>query len=199
MTSKNIFPVPPAPPPTPTKGLPQQPEHSPIDDHQQDDQEIQLEHVEPVIKIESNEDVHNQSSMLQAASEETDDREFQPTLLGSGSFAYDKKHGFALSWPSYDAAMKWMDGEEQRKGIKFATWKNRYGRKNFTKKTKYICDRGYKRAKAWYERAEGPRSQKTGCEVHLIVKTYPHTEVVLGKYTGVHNHFAPYLEMGKEE
>jgi hypothetical protein len=119
------------------------------------------------------------------------------TSSKTGSMTYDrKKNGYNLEWESRADFNTWLTHEQTAIGIEIQvskTWaskskqlystcetlscaRNRTGgKKNYVKKTT-------RERKIDSKRIEG------GCPCFIQIKTYPHTNTILGKYNHVHSH-----------
>ena len=111
-----------------------------------------------------------------------------------GSFHHDRENGYNLEWESRADFNNWLKHEQVAHGIEIRvskTWKARHlysmcetfrcarngtgGKKHYVKKTA----REYKIES---KRIDG------GCPCFVQIKTYPHTNTILGKYSHDHSH-----------
>jgi hypothetical protein len=114
-----------------------------------------------------------------------------------GSFTYDREEaGYNLEWESRADFDKWLTHEQAAIGIEIRVSKTRVsktrelystyetlrwagngtgGKKNYTKKTAR-------------ERKIDSKRIEDGCPCFVQIKTYPHTNTVLGKYHHDHSH-----------
>ncbi|KAI9437107.1 hypothetical protein BJY52DRAFT_1196649 [Lactarius psammicola] len=89
-----------------------------------------------------------------------------------GSITYDHKRGeMTLEWANEDEFLVWLAAKEHEKTIKLIEFSGGKPKRENTHQWDWKIP-----------------SMKTGCQCHLIVKQYPHTETILGKYEGQHNH-----------
>jgi FAR1 DNA-binding domain len=63
----------------------------------------------------------------------------------------------------------------------------------WTEKRYYVCSRGLSGGASKYQKKHPERqrkieSKKTGCRCKLLIKLYPHTSTILGRYQDEHNH-----------
>jgi hypothetical protein len=119
------------------------------------------------------------------------------TSSKTGSMTYDrKKNGYNLEWESRADFNTWLTHEQTAIGIEIWVSKTRAskskrlystcetlscarngtgGKKNYVKKTT-------RERKIDSKRIEG------GCPCFVQIKTYPHTNTILGKYNHIHSH-----------
>jgi hypothetical protein len=119
------------------------------------------------------------------------------TSTGRGSFNSDRNHGYPHEWPTMEAFQEWRRSEERAHTIELRVAKVEYGaetlgRTLWTKKHVYRCARQRIRQKA-DQKKHPERQQKvlrkgTGCRCQIVIKSYPHTPIVLGRYLTDHNH-----------
>jgi hypothetical protein len=123
-----------------------------------------------------------------------DNAESLATSRSKGSFNWDReKGGFNLEWSNLIEFEVWRLAEELAYSIEFVKSESRTGGILWSRKTRYVCgrqetggDRGYEKKHPERERKIGIR--KTGCGCHIILKEYPHTSTVLGRYVPEHDH-----------
>jgi transposase len=63
----------------------------------------------------------------------------------------------------------------------------------WTRKRIYVCSRQRSGGPSKYQKKHPERhrkleSKKTGCRCRVVIKQYPHTETILGRYTNKHDH-----------
>ena len=123
-----------------------------------------------------------------------DKAESPATSRKKGSFNWDReKGGFSLEWANYAEFEKWRQTEELACSIEFSASSSRAGGIDWSRKQRFVCgrqetggDRGYE--KKHPERQPKIGIRKSGCSCHIVVKQYPHTPTVLGRYVREHDH-----------
>jgi hypothetical protein len=110
-----------------------------------------------------------------------------------GSLAYDHQKGDMLEWLSEDKFQEWLIAEEHQKAIKLIVshtaeldspnWRAHHVFRCSCEPSGGKTDQENKHNRDW----KIP-SKKTSCKCQLIVKQYPNTETILGKYEGEHDH-----------
>ena len=119
------------------------------------------------------------------------------TSTGRGSFHSDQRTGYDLQWPDIDAFEEWRRSEERAHTIELRVAKVEHGagtlgRTLWTTKHVYRCARqrvGQKADQITHpERQRKTPRKGTGCRCQIVIKRYPHTPVVLGRYVTEHNH-----------
>ena len=111
-----------------------------------------------------------------------------------GSITYDRGHGFSLEWDSKEAFKDWLDNEQTAKSIELRPSKIERGTALYTTNQIFRCARngtgGVKpyQKKTSRERKIESKRIASGCPSLVQIKTYPHTDVVLGKYISDHSH-----------
>jgi hypothetical protein len=112
----------------------------------------------------------------------------------SRSFYYDRVHGgYPMEWTSPAEFEAWRWEEELAYSIELITSNTVHGGKLWTLKWTYVCShqlsRGPKKyQKKFLDQQQKIESKKTGCQCHIIIKSYPHTSAILGCYESEHNH-----------
>lgn len=120
-----------------------------------------------------------------------------PLKPAQHSFHYDIAHGFELRWESLDEFKKWLRKEQDTNKIEL-----RYHSQSlpttdealWVSSTVYHCSRNGTGGKSQYvkrfnwQRKRQPKRLEKGCSVRLVIKTYPNTPVILGKYRSDHSH-----------
>ena len=111
-----------------------------------------------------------------------------------GSLTYDRQKGdMKLEWPNEDEFQAWLVAEEQEKTIKLIVSRTAESDSpNWRACRMFRCSRelsgGKTNRENKYDWDRKIPSKKTGCKCQLIVKQYPGTETMLGKYQGEHDH-----------
>lgn len=114
-----------------------------------------------------------------------------------GSITYDRRgNDFNLEWDSMEAFKDWLDKEQTAQSIELKISKITHGRGNalYTTNQTFRCTRNgtggskcYQKKTTRERRAESKRLAG-GCPCLVQIKTYPHTDTVLGKYVSNHSH-----------
>ena len=116
------------------------------------------------------------------------------TMPPYGSITYDHKKGeMPLEWSNEDEFLVWLAAEEHEKTIKFiVSVTEEADSPNWRAWCTFRCSREFSGGKPERENVhQWDRkipSMKTGCQCRLVVKWYPHTKTILGKYKGQHDH-----------
>ena len=119
------------------------------------------------------------------------------TSTGRGSFNSDRNRGYPHEWPNLEAFHEWRRSEESANTIELRVAKVEHGAKTlgrtlWTTKYVYRCARqriGQKAdQKKHPERQQKVPRKGTGCHCQIVIKVYPHTPIVLGRYATEHNH-----------
>ena len=111
-----------------------------------------------------------------------------------GSITYDREKGnMPLEWPNEDGFRIWLAAEEQDKVIHLIlSHTEASDSPNWRARRMFRCSREFSGGKPHREKKHQHDrkipSMKTGCRCKLIVKQYPGTEIILGKYEGAHDH-----------
>ena len=117
------------------------------------------------------------------------------TSRSKGSFNWDReKGGFDLEWANVIEFDVWRLAEELAYSIEFVKSHSWTGGILWSRKTRYVCRRQATGGDRGYENKQPERRErkigirKTGCGCHIILKEYPHTSTVLGRYVAEHDH-----------
>lgn len=112
-----------------------------------------------------------------------------------GSLAYDReKGGMTLDWANEAKFQEWLAAEESEKSIELIVSQIKRSDSSGTWRERRVlrCSReftggkrAYQKKNQWERRIP---SKKTGCQCCLIIKRYPGTETILGKYEDQHDH-----------
>jgi hypothetical protein len=111
-----------------------------------------------------------------------------------GSFDADSNSNeFNLGWDTIREFDVWFANEQLAKCFDFCLVQTLTGLPQFEKKLRYICSRhgtgGIKEyTKQFPERERKIPGKHTSCQCALVVKHYPNTHRILGKYSATHNH-----------
>ncbi len=114
------------------------------------------------------------------------------TTRKRGSITHDReKAGMSLEWANEYEFRVWRAAEETRKSIKFIVSRTMRSDSPIWRERQVLrCSHefaGGRRHRTMRQNLKVP-SKKTGCQCRLIIKFYPHTETILGKYEGLHGH-----------
>ena len=126
-------------------------------------------------------------------SPDPDNAAYAATSMHTGSFNWDwEKGGFSHEWASYAEFQIWRETEERACSIELVQSSTRHG-KLFTRWQLFTCGRQESGGDRGYEKKHPERQpkigiRKSGCGCHIIVKQYPHTSTVLGRYVTEHDH-----------
>ena len=119
------------------------------------------------------------------------------TSSGRGSFNSDRRNGYRLQWPNIDKFEEWHWSEERVHTIELRVAKVEHGAATLGRSlwmTKHVyrcaCQRVGQRAdqRTHPERQHKIPRKGTSCHCQIVIKHYPHTPVVLGRYVEEHNH-----------
>jgi hypothetical protein len=111
-----------------------------------------------------------------------------------GSITYDREHSFNLAWDSKEAFKDWLDDEQTAQSIELRPSKIERGSALYITNQIFCCARngtgGLKpyQKKTTRERKIESKRIAGGCPALVQIKTYPHTDTVLGKYISNHSH-----------
>ena len=128
------------------------------------------------------------------APDTSDTAEDPATSRKKGSFYSDKKGKFySMEWPSITEFDAWRRAEEISNSIEFRRSSNWVGGGLWTMKHLFRCGRHITGGGGEpYEIKDPERkrveSKKTECPCHIIIKIYPHTSTILGRYVTEHDH-----------
>jgi hypothetical protein len=115
------------------------------------------------------------------------------THLDRGAYADDRKSGnFDLLWTSLADFERWREEQCRLYSIELLLAKTRGG-VNYDWKRVYRCGREGTGGKKKYQKKNAGQARKigskrTGCPCQVVVKAYPSTDTLLGKYITNHDH-----------
>src|SRR5258708_14924653 len=121
-----------------------------------------------------------------------------PTILSKmGSITYNQEvSGYDLEWKSRAEFNKWLTYEQATIGIEIRLSKTRYSKNNTLYSTceTFRCMHNriggkshYVKKTMWEQKIESKQIEG-GCLCLVQIKTYPHTDIILGKYDHDHSH-----------
>jgi len=114
-----------------------------------------------------------------------------------GSMAYDRnENGYNLEWESRAEFNDWLAHEQAAVGIEIRVSKTRQSksRQLYSTCKTFRCTRNGTGGKSHYvkktarERKIDSKRIEGGCPCFVQIKTYPHTNIILGKYNHDHSH-----------
>jgi hypothetical protein len=111
-----------------------------------------------------------------------------------GSITYDQEHGFDLEWDSKEAFKDWLDNEQMAQSIELRPSKIEHRSALYTTNQIFCCMHNEMGGIKKYQKkttCEWKIESKWisgGCPSLMQIKTYPHTNIVLGKYISNHSH-----------
>jgi hypothetical protein len=117
------------------------------------------------------------------------------TSSQSSSFNYDRESGrFPHEWSNLAKFETWHQVKELTYSIELISgsiWKGKNGL--WTLKRDYICSYGNSGGQNKYQKKHPERQQKIGskkmdCPCKIIIRFYPHTPIIWGRYENDHNH-----------
>src|SRR5882762_7927041 len=96
-------------------------------------------------------------------------------------------------WANEDAFWAWLAAEEWKHAIELVVSQVEHSKSPIWRERRLLkCVRGFTGGKREYQRTMASErkipSKKTGCRCRLTVKSYPHTETILGWYEDKHDH-----------
>jgi hypothetical protein len=123
-----------------------------------------------------------------------DGAENPATSKRKGSFIYDRKNGkFPMEWPSIADFHAWREAEQLAHSIELirSTAVTLNG-PIWTERRTFVCSRalsgGQSKHEPKHDRKRKIESKKIQCPCRVVIKRYPHTQIVLGHYHSEHNH-----------
>ena len=98
-----------------------------------------------------------------------------------------------MEWADIAEFDAWRREEQISNSIEFILSSTKPGNWLWTKKWAYVCSRQISGGQKDYEKKYPDRqckidSKKTGCRCQLVIKFYPHTLTILGRYMEEHDH-----------
>jgi hypothetical protein len=98
-----------------------------------------------------------------------------------------------LEWPNLAAFDAWHQREELAHSIELIRSTTSRGGQTWTLRRIFVCSReppggGSKYEKKFPNRKRKIPSKKTGCPCNIVIKRYPDTEMILGRYSSKHDH-----------
>jgi hypothetical protein len=98
-----------------------------------------------------------------------------------------------MEWAGPAEFEAWRREEELAYSIELIPSNTVHGGKLWTLKRTYVCSRQpsgvpKKYQKKFPDRQRKIESKKTGCRCRIIIKSYPHTSAILGRYVSEHDH-----------
>ena len=117
------------------------------------------------------------------------------TSLRMGSITYDRNENcYDLEWESRDDFDRWLTNEQDTHGIEICISKVQRGKQLYLSSETFRCTCNKTRRVKHYEKktTQGRKIEskriKGGCPCYVQIKTYPHTQTILGKYNCDYSH-----------
>ena len=122
-----------------------------------------------------------------------DNAEDPATSRSQGSLNSDReKGGYTIEWENLAAFEAWRQDEERIFSIELKSSTTRSGGHLWSKRQLYVCGRertgGGTYTKKNPEREPKIGTRKTGCRCQVVIKSYPHTPTILGRYLAENDH-----------
>jgi len=125
-----------------------------------------------------------------------DNAESPTTSRSIGSFNHDRElGGFNLEWANLAEFETWRRVEEHASSIELVASSTctPASRKLYSRLQKFVCGCQRSGGEKAYEKKHPERerkvtTKKTGCRCQVLIKEYPHTSKVLGRYVADHDH-----------
>jgi hypothetical protein len=111
-----------------------------------------------------------------------------------GSMTYDReKGGMTLEWANEEEFQAWLAADESEKAIELVVSHINQSDSPIWREWRELrCSHEFTGGKSDYQsKHQWERkipSKKTGCRCRLVIKQYPHTEILLGRYADQHDH-----------
>jgi hypothetical protein len=98
-----------------------------------------------------------------------------------------------MEWAGPAEFEAWRREEELAYSIELIASKTVHGGGLWTLKRVYVCSRQLSGGRSKYQKKHPDRhrkiqNKKTGCRCSIIIKFYPHTTAILGRYASEHDH-----------
>jgi hypothetical protein len=122
-----------------------------------------------------------------------------PPLRAFGGITYDReRNGYNLEWESRAEFKRWLTNEQQAIGIEIWQCRTKHskaqGQQVYLTRETFRCahnqlggTKPYMKKTMWERKIESKRIEG-GCPCLVEIKTYPHTDTILGKYNHDHSH-----------
>ena len=114
------------------------------------------------------------------------------TSRRQGSFNWDRENGYTLKWANLAEFESWHWEEERHYSIKLIASSTKAQGRLWSRRQLFICGRERsgggtytKKHPDWERKIE---TKKSGCRCQVIIKSYPHTPTILGRYLAEHDH-----------
>ncbi len=122
-----------------------------------------------------------------------DNAECPATSRSRGGFTWDWEKGkYILEWENLAEFETWCRDEERIYSIELIVSTTRPGGRLWSWHQLFVCGRersgGGTYTKAHPEREPKIGTKKSGCRCAVVIKSYPHTPIVLGRYLAEHDH-----------
>jgi len=118
------------------------------------------------------------------------------TSMKRGSYNYDRdRGGFPYEWSDLAEFEEWRRDEERAYSIELIASSSVSAAPGalWSRKRVYVLSCQLSGGKSKYEKKFPDRlrkidSKKTGCKCRIVIKFYPHTSCILGRYSEEHDH-----------
>jgi hypothetical protein len=123
-----------------------------------------------------------------------DNAESPSTSRNKGSLNWDREKGrYTLEWANLAEFEIWRREEERIYAIEFIASTSRAGGVLWSGRQLFVCGREMSGGRKPYEKKNPQReckigTKKSGCGSRIIIKLYPHTSTILGRYVTEHDH-----------
>jgi len=134
------------------------------------------------------------STLDESEGKGTPDNAGSPAALTKrGGFDWDWEKGrFNLKWANLAKFEMWHQVEECTSSIELiasSTWTG----VNYSRSQCFVCRCQYSGGQRKYQKKHPSRkrkiwNRKSGCHCHVLIKFYPHTPTILGRYVAKHDH-----------
>ncbi len=111
-----------------------------------------------------------------------------------GSFYYDQvQGGYPMEWARPAKFEVWCQEEELAYSIELIASSTVHSGKLWVLKHVYVCSHQLSGGQSKYQKKIPDwqckiNSKKTGCWCRIVIKYYPHTSAILGRYASKHDH-----------
>ena len=134
------------------------------------------------------------STSDESKGEGTPDNASSPAALTKrGGFDWDQEKGrFNLEWANLAEFEMWHQVEECASSIELIASSTQTG-VNYSQSQCFVCRRQYSGGQRKYQkkhpsRKRKIRNRKSRCHCHVLIKFYPYTPTILGRYVAEHDH-----------
>ena len=114
------------------------------------------------------------------------------TSRRQGSFNWDRENGYILKWADLAKFESWRQEEECIYSIELIASSTKAQGCLWSQRQLFVCGQERsgggtytKKHPNWERKIE---TKKSGCRCQVIIKSYPHTPTILGRYLAEHDH-----------